>query len=127
MADRAAHCSVQTGKRFAQRARTGLQARLETLDSRRTVLLENISATGARIRLAEPPRPGSDVVIQCGKVDVMARVIWASRDACGIHFDQAASHDDILELKATSDRVAESGLTHAELIAAEDWRAGHAD
>lgn len=119
--------SITAGKRSAPRARIGLQATLETLDSRRSVLLENLSATGARIQLADPPRPGSDVIIQCGKIDVMARVIWASRDTCGIHFDDPAKLDDILQLKAESERIARSGYTHAQIRAAEDWQHGHVD
>ena len=118
---------VTTGKRSSPRARIGLQATLETLESRRSVLLENISATGARIQLADPPRPGSDVIIQCGQIDVMARVTWASRDTCGIHFDDPAKLDDILQLKAESERIARSGYTHAQVRAAEDWQSGHVD
>lgn len=116
--------ATATGKRGHPRARIGLPAMLETLKWKRSVTLQNISETGALIQVDNPPAPGSDVIVQCGRIDLMARVMWTERACCGIQFDENAPMQDILDLKAESDRIARTGYSYAQLKAGEDWKSG---
>lgn len=49
--------------------------------------LLNISASGAMIATAYPPRPGRHVTLICDEVDAIARVVWVGERSLGLAFD----------------------------------------
>jgi hypothetical protein len=53
--------------------------------------LEDLSLTGARVRVPEPPGPGRDVVLRWDGRDVFGQVVWSSDDVVGIAFDKPIS------------------------------------
>ena len=58
-----------------------------TLDRSRSVVVEDLSPTGARLRGKDLPQDGDELLIKVGLLTVLASVAWSSRDECGITFE----------------------------------------
>jgi hypothetical protein len=74
------------GRRSAPRLSVDLPAQLDIGGFARDVLVDDVSATGARLQLAAPPGPGTEVQLLWDGLVCSARVIWARADACGVAF-----------------------------------------
>jgi hypothetical protein len=75
----------------------------------RSVLISDLSATGARLRGADLPQPGDDVLMVAGSTDRMGRVVWRSLDRCGIRFDQPLPGESIALMKQEARWAAVTG------------------
>lgn len=78
---------TMVGRRSAQRLAVELPARLELGDCTRDVLVEDVSATGARLQLAAPPCEGAEASLIWEDVVCRCRVVWSREDTCGVQFD----------------------------------------
>lgn len=55
----------------------------------RPVRVRNLSASGARVEVADPPPRGTTLSVYRGSAEAAAEVVWTSKDACGLRFCEA--------------------------------------
>jgi hypothetical protein len=79
------------GRRTARRLTVELPARLQVDERACDVLVEDVSATGARLQLSGPPGKGAQVRLIWEDLAYNCRVIWSADDACGVQFDEQVS------------------------------------
>ena len=65
----------------------------------RSIVVQDISDTGAALAGRDLPLPGDDVLMVVGRFDAMARVIWRTADTCGIRFDEPIGADVLAQMK----------------------------
>lgn len=112
-----------SGRRINARLRLGIPARLILISGNCECLLNDISASGARISLAELPRCGSSALLRFLEFEVFCEVKWARRNQCGLLFAERLSGDNLVELRGIADsygdydRAAQARRTH-------DWVMG---
>jgi hypothetical protein len=58
-----------------------------TIQGSKSVIVENLSMTGAKVRGRDLPSAGKQVLIWVEGLDVLGSVAWASHDECGVRFD----------------------------------------
>jgi|GEM_PF-997054 len=75
-------------RRGAARLHVECPVRIRTPGSDRRGAMVDLSATGARVELADPPREGSTVLLEWLGHDAIATVIWTSSDGCGLVFEK---------------------------------------
>ena len=78
-------------RRLYSRFATMLPVQLMTTSRYLKGALEDLSLTGARVRVPEPPLPGRDVVLRWDGRDAFGHVVWAKEDVVGIAFDKPIS------------------------------------
>ena len=86
---------VPGGRRRAERELAVLAASLSTLEGSYSVLVEDVSATGARLRGYRLPPAAADVMIRVGALEILASIAWSTNDQCGIKFAPAFSSKDL--------------------------------
>lgn len=69
----------------------------------RSIVVRDISATGAALGGRDLPPAGDDVMMVVGTFDSLGRVVWRSGDHCGISFDEPIRADQIEQMKANAD------------------------
>lgn len=69
----------------------------------RSIVVSDLSATGAGLGGRDLPKCGDDLLIIVGSQDRMARVAWRTGDKCGVSFDQPLIGDQIELMKAEAD------------------------
>lgn len=87
--------TIQQGHRSFNRLRLGLPASLITTHERRSCVLENISATGACIRVEQPIPKGATVVVCFHLLRIYGFVKWTRQSLCGLHFDKPLEQEDM--------------------------------
>jgi len=68
------------------RIRVQLPAVLTTRDGTRRVMLEDLSASGARISGPVPYQTGEEAVLQWSRFEALGQVWWFGEGDCGIRF-----------------------------------------
>ena len=76
------------GRRKARRDAVAVEAAALSLEGSRSVVIEDVTATGARLR-SRLGRTGQQLLLRTGPVEVLATVIWSRADECGVAFDEA--------------------------------------
>lgn len=89
--------------RTESRLRVALPAVLTTRDGTRRVLLEDLSAKGARIRGDVPYRTGEEAVLQWSRFKALGAVWWFAEGDCGIHFFEPVPAADLLATRDLAD------------------------
>ena len=74
-------------RRAARRARATCGASLQTLTGETFGELWDISETGARIRINNPPERGETAILRWSTEHAMCRIVWSEDDMCGISFE----------------------------------------
>jgi hypothetical protein len=74
-------------RRAARRTRATCAASVRTLTHESVGHLWDLSETGARVSLDNPPQPGEAALLKWGSEKVMCSVVWTDRDMCGLAFD----------------------------------------
>ena len=83
------------GKRNGNRLRLGLPAKLVLPHETRECLLDNVSASGARVRLDAPLDKGRTVMLGFHELRVYGTVSWCRNGECGIRFDSKIEQEDM--------------------------------
>jgi len=91
--------SAAACRRQAARQAVTLAGSAYGLARSRSIIVSDLSTEGAQIDGRDLPPPGEDLVMVLGSHDAFATVVWRTDDKCGIHFDEAVSDDDIVEMK----------------------------
>lgn len=90
---------VPGGRRRARRQPVLLSASALTLGGSQSVIVEDVCATGARLRGRNLPPNGRQLVIRVGAVDVLASVAWRASEECGITFDTPLDQEGVDSLR----------------------------
>ena len=113
---------VQGHRRF-NRLRLGVPASLVLTHETRACLIDDISATGARVRIERALVKGQALVLSFHELKLFSTVMWLHRSECGLHFDRPLELEDmqgmlwIKENRALYERICQVG--HAM-----DWSGG---
>jgi hypothetical protein len=109
------------GRRVAQRLPIELPALIMGVQHTETAALEDLSATGAKLRASVVPSRGDDIWLKVGTMNVLAAVAWSSNGHCGITFDTPLDSIQLHLLEAEGSRARYFRLTPELSMAAEDW------
>lgn len=65
----------------------------------RSIVVADISESGASLAGRDLPPPGDDVLMVVGPFDAMGRVVWRKADQCGIRFDELIGPELLAQMK----------------------------
>ena len=85
----------QAGKRNGNRLRLGVPAGLVMTHSTCRCVIEDVSATGARIQVEEPLAEGRMAMLQFHELRLYGTVIWSRAGKCGIRFERRLTQEDM--------------------------------
>lgn len=114
------------GHRRFNRLRLGVPAALMLTHETRPCLIDDISSTGAHLRIERPLAKGLTLVLSFHELKLFSTVMWLGGGECGLRFDQPLELEDmqgmlwIKENRAMYERICETG-------AAMDWADGIGD
>mgnify|MGYP001302380382 CR=1 FL=1 len=74
------------GNRAMARLATDLDAGLVLPERSARCIVENVSRTGCRLQLSEPPRVGATVLVRVERIETLGSVAWVRGSRCGIRF-----------------------------------------
>jgi hypothetical protein len=83
--------------RASARVKIAIEARLRLTIGDRPGQLVDLSETGARIALPNPPPVGATVILLWFSHELFCKVIWTAQDACGLQFDRPITQEIVLE------------------------------
>lgn len=86
---------VVTGKRFANRLRLGVPAGLLLTHRTHRCLIEDISASGALLRVSEPIPAGRTAMLQFHLLKLYVTIKWCRGGRCGVQFEQKLDAEDM--------------------------------
>ena len=73
-------------KRSQGRLGVRLVAKLKSRTRTQSAILENISKSGAKLAIADPPAIGSEVILQWHGNELFGRVCWTAASHCAVGF-----------------------------------------
>lgn len=122
-------------RRTKSRLTTILPGKLTTMFGTENILLNDLSLTGAKLGLSpkrgieERLRKGLDAVLEWNGHETFGQLVWVTKDAVGIHFDECIGTKALLETRALQDKMtADGGLKSHEKeqskCAAQGWASG---
>ena len=74
-------------RRGARRTRATCAASLRTLTSEHFGYLWDLSQTGARVSVPDPPAEGQNAMLKWAGEKAMCRIVWVDHDLCGLEFE----------------------------------------
>jgi hypothetical protein len=77
-----------SGRRWLQRKRVGIAALVVSCGNAASVLIEDLSLTGAKLR-GRDLLPGMKVVLKVGERELAGDIAWVSGDQSGLRFNFA--------------------------------------
>lgn len=77
---------VPGGRRRIKRRPVHILASARTEDGSKSVIVQDLCLTGARLVGRDLPPPGSGIVLRSGERSLPARIAWADEDCRGIVF-----------------------------------------
>ena len=80
---------MMVGRRTARRLTVELPAQLHCNEHHRNVVVQDVSMTGARLKLSVPPYPGTEVLLFWDDMVCNCRVKWSTADSCGVQFSES--------------------------------------
>ncbi len=110
-------------RRNAARVRLRIPADFLTLDGHRKCWLEDLSSSGARLRIEPPPAKGASGFLNFCGTETFGTVVWAWEKTCGMAFDEELPHDTVVALRRMADDIPDfERLRHTQAI--RDWVEG---
>ncbi|MCW3798462.1 PilZ domain-containing protein [Sphingomonas sp. BN140010] len=91
---------VPGGRRSSRRDHVVLAAAAMSLDKSRSVVVEDVSSTGARLLGRDLPGAGKDLLLKVAAEAFMAWVVWSTGEECGIEFEDPLDSAAVSRLKA---------------------------
>ena len=114
--------SMGGGRRSAPRETTPMVATVSTLTRSHSAVVVNVSTSGARLRGAELPKMGEDLVVSIETVQAFGTVIWCDQGEAGIEFDPPLDLDEEALLRRRMALL--QGLPLSTRFAFETWVEG---
>lgn len=112
------------GRRSAVRDKVSLPVSMFSLEHSRVVILEDVSATGARLTGYDLPLKDEAVWIRVGPIDTFGIVVWNEPNVCGIIFDTPLGDDEAAFVQQEVRSATLTRLGPEERQALDDWRSG---
>ena len=84
-----------TGKRASNRLRLGVAATLSLTSETRPCVLDDISATGARLRIDRQLATGTMALLNFHQLHLYASVVWSRDGECGLRFERRLPLEDM--------------------------------
>jgi hypothetical protein len=91
--------SIDCRRRNA-REQVTLAASAMSLTRSRSVMISDVSASGARLGGRDLPAPGDDVLMVVGSQDRMGKVVWRTVEECGLSLDESLGPTHIEQMKS---------------------------
>ena len=108
-------------QRHFNRLRLGVPARLHLTHEACDCLLDDISSSGARLRIERPIGTGTTALLRFHELKVYATVMWCRNGECGLRFDQALPLEDMQGMLW----ITENRELYARICSqAQDWSDG---
>jgi len=95
--------TLPTGRRRRSRLRVRLPARLVTRTETRSVILSDLSLTGARVLTGSGLSPGCEAVLEWQGHEAFGEIVWHFGNACGLHFFDPLDEEALLATRAMDD------------------------
>ena len=76
----------------------------------RSVMVTDLSETGARMGGRDLPAPGNDMLLVVGSQDRMGTVVWRTVEECGVSLDEPLDGADIDRMKQEADWKSVTGV-----------------
>lgn len=90
--------AAQFERRRSARFAVELEAVFRSISSERLGRLANISEQGAKILMDAPPREGISGWLAFAGQELFCKVVWASPEACGVHFERPLSQQVLVAI-----------------------------
>ena len=108
------------GNRRFNRLRLGVPAVLSLPQGKVDCLIDDISATGARLRLARPLPAGTAALLVFHQLEAFGALVWFHNGECGQRFDRPLDPEDMQGmLWITENRELYERICRADMI--EAW------
>jgi PilZ domain len=111
------------GRRANARVRLGIPGKLLLLGSNADCLIDNLSRSGARLSMPEPPGTGECAILQCDGLEAFCTVIRVEARACAVAFTPPLDQRNVCAMRTLADHYAEHLRTRIE-GRARDWISG---
>ena len=111
------------GRRDTDRLALRLSAAVRTLFGSGLLEVEDVSASGARLRGPRVPKAGEELMVRIENVEAFARVIWSGNGVCGVAFEDHLSASDLARLQQEARTASLMRLSPHEKIAMNHWGA----
>lgn len=86
-------------KRRSERRKANVQAFVDTPASRQVVIVEDYSATGARLTGTSSPPSRRDVCLNINGLVIFGTIAWRRGNSFGLKFDQSLNYFDSTDLQ----------------------------
>ncbi len=95
----------RTGRRTNARLRLHIPAQLLLLDGRHNCLLENLSRSGARVRIAGDAlmKAGDSAILTWVDVEAFCTIAWVRGAVCGLAFEASLEQQTMLQARWMSE------------------------
>ena len=90
-----ASLTPQQGNRARNRLRLGASASLVLTHETRPCLIEDVSSSGARVRMNHPPARGHTAMLSFHELRLYCTVAWVLDDRCGLRFEKELPLEDM--------------------------------
>ena len=100
-----------SGRRSRVRQPVILAASAMSIERSRSVLVADLSPSGARLQGRDLPKEGSEVLVAVGSQDSFATIVWRNDDTCGIKFEMPLAADRLARLQHEGCWAAVTGVT----------------
>ena len=114
---------VLSGKRHEARLRTRLRSQLISRFGADRAMLSDLSLSGCRVDLRDPPHSG-DVVVRWGPFEAHGEIVWYSPRRVGIRFLEEIPYDWLIATRQMSDASPENPELAEARAAARAWSGG---
>ncbi len=116
-----------TGQRRDSRLRLALPARMVTLGGYSSVLLADLSQSGARVQLHEGEvlKPGAQGMLSWLGYEAFGAVVWCRYGFAGMEFDELLPADILLDTRERVDRGLALSEQQLDYLKAREWFEQH--
>ena len=98
------------GRRRSARKAVTLAASAWAIEGSHSVLIADVSRTGARLQGRDLPPVAAEVLITFGSLELFATVTWQTSDECGIEFETSLTPELLRKLQEQGDWALVTGL-----------------
>lgn len=115
---------IHAGQRTRPRSKVSLPGNLVTPAKSQSVVLVDVSATGAKISGSNLPAVGDFVRLSIGNSVAFGAVAWREGEECGLAFDHRLTDAEVSEFRQVAAEAQRLGLSPDMVRAKADWNNG---
>lgn len=112
------------GRRKRNRLRARLPAKVTTIHGKRSTVLLDLSATGARVAATEEMARGQRVMLAWSNFEALGSLVWITGGACGIAFYEPLTAETLIATRDFDSGHRLPGERQPERDRVRDWLAG---